>query len=45
MPIIAMTADAYTEDVLRCAQAGMNGHIPKPIDMERLLTALGELRK
>ncbi len=44
LPIIAMTADAYTEDVMRCVQAGMNGHIPKPIDMERLLEALGELR-
>ncbi len=44
MPIIAMTADAYTEDVLRCAQAGMNGHIPKPIDMARLLDALSALR-
>ncbi len=45
LPIIAMTADAYTEDVMRCAQAGMNGHIPKPIDMEKLLEALGELKK
>ncbi len=44
LPIIAMTADAYTEDVLRCAQAGMNGHIPKPIDMNRLLEALKEVR-
>ncbi len=44
MPIVAMTADAYTEDVLRCAEAGMNGHIPKPIDMEKLLEVLGELR-
>ncbi len=45
LPIIAMTADAYTEDVLRCTQAGMNGHIPKPIDMDRLLEALGDIRK
>ncbi len=45
LPIIAMTADAYTEDVLRCAEAGMNGHIPKPIDMDRLLSALSEFRK
>ncbi len=44
LPIIAMTADAYTEDVLRCAEAGMNGHIPKPIDMDRLLDALSALR-
>ncbi len=45
LPIIAMTADAYTEDVLRCAEAGMNGHIPKPIDMDRLLDVLCELRE
>ncbi len=44
IPIVAMTADAYTEDVLRCAEAGMNAHIPKPIDMEKLLEVLGELR-
>ncbi len=44
LPIVAMTADAYTEDVMLCAQAGMNSHIPKPIDMERLLDVLGELR-
>ncbi len=45
LPIIAMTADAYTEDVLRCAQSGMNGHIPKPIDMEKLLEALSEIAR
>ncbi len=44
LPIIAMTADAYTEDVLRCAETGMNGHIPKPVDMDRLLTVLSDLR-
>ncbi len=44
LPIIAMTADAYTEDVLRCAEAGMNAHISKPVDMERLLDILGSLR-
>ncbi len=43
LPIIAMTADAYTEDVLRCVQCGMNTHIPKPIDMDRLLDVLGDL--
>lgn len=45
LPIVAMTADAYTEDVLRCIEAGMNAHVPKPIDMERLLAVLGELKK
>ena len=42
IPIIAMTADAYVEDVERCRRAGMNGHIAKPIDaglMYRTLAA------
>ncbi len=43
MPIIAMTADAYTEDVMRCAEVGMNGHLPKPIDLEKLLDTLNKL--
>ncbi len=42
IPIVAMTADAYTEDVLRCAEVGMNAHVAKPIDMEKLLDILGD---
>ncbi|MCI2049287.1 MAG: transporter substrate-binding domain-containing protein [Lachnospiraceae bacterium] len=40
IPIIAMTADAFPEDVLRCMEAGMNGHIAKPIDPEKLYKEL-----
>ena len=36
VPIIAMTADAFEDDVQKCLDAGMNGHIPKPIDPERM---------
>jgi len=34
IPIIAMTADAYPEDIERCRQAGMNAHVIKPIDAD-----------
>ena len=40
VPILAMTADAYSEDVERCLATGMNSHIAKPIDPDRLFTEL-----
>ena len=36
IPIIAMTANAFEEDKRDAFAAGMNGHIAKPIDMEKL---------
>jgi signal transduction histidine kinase/ActR/RegA family two-component response regulator len=36
IPIVAMTADAFADDVQKAMEAGMNGHISKPIDLERL---------
>lgn len=36
IPIVAMTADAFAEDVQACLDCGMNGHIAKPIDIHKL---------
>ena len=40
VPIIAMTADAFSEDVKTCLESGMNAHIAKPLDMRELLRIL-----
>lgn len=40
IPIVAMTADVFLEDVERCLAAGMNGHIGKPVDTNELFTKL-----
>ncbi len=40
IPIVAMTANAFREDVERCLAAGMNGHLTKPIDDEALMEAI-----
>jgi signal transduction histidine kinase/CheY-like chemotaxis protein len=40
IPIIAMTADAFSDDVKRCLDAGMNGHVAKPIEPEALFREL-----
>lgn len=40
IPIIAMTANAFSEDVKEALDAGMNEHISKPVDMEHLKTVI-----
>ena len=45
IPIIAMTANAFSEDVQNCLSAGMDAHIPKPIDMTLLERTINNLNK
>ena len=43
VPIIAVTANAFAEDIAKTTDAGMNGHISKPIDFQALCQTLQEL--
>ena len=45
VPIIAMTADAFSENVAECLEAGMNGHIAKPIDMKLVLKEIRRIKE
>ncbi len=40
IPIIAMTADAFSEDIQHCLECGMNAHIAKPIDIKVVVSQL-----
>ena len=40
VPIIAMSADAFKEDIDRCLACGMNGHLKKPIELEKVIETL-----
>ena len=40
LPIIAMTADAFSDDVQHCLDCGMNAHIAKPIDVDKFIAQL-----
>ncbi len=40
LPIIAMTADAFSDDIKHCLECGMNEHVAKPIDVDRLTQIL-----
>ncbi|MCL2069351.1 MAG: response regulator, partial [Oscillospiraceae bacterium] len=40
LPIIAMTANVFRSDIEACFEAGMDGHLPKPVDIEKLIETL-----
>ena len=45
IPIIAMTADAFSENVTECLNAGMNGHIAKPIDIKIVIKEIRRIKE
>ncbi len=44
-PIVAMTADAFSENVTECMNAGMNGHIAKPVDMKLVIKEIRRIKE
>ena len=45
IPVIAMTADAFSEDIQRCLACGMNDHLAKPIDIQAVTCKLKKYLK
>ncbi len=45
IPIVAMTADAFSENVTECMNAGMDGHIAKPIDVKLVIKEIRRIRE
>ena len=43
IPIVAMTANAFEEDKREAIACGMNGHIAKPIDINKLFESMDEI--
>ena len=45
IPIVAMTADAFSENVTECLNAGMDGHIAKPIDIKLVIKEIRRIKE
>ena len=44
VPIIALSANAFDEDIALAKDAGMNEHLAKPVDMRKMFQAMSRLR-
>ena len=45
IPIIATTANAFSEDIATCMEAGMNGHLAKPLDIKLVLKEIRKVKE
>ncbi len=45
IPIIAMTADAFSENIAECLEAGMDGHIAKPVDLKLVIKEIRRIKE
>ena len=45
IPIIAMTADAFSENITECLNAGMDGHIAKPVDIKLVIKEIRKIKE
>ena len=45
IPIVAMTADAFSENIMECLDAGMNGHIAKPVDIKLVIKEIRRIKE
>ena len=45
IPIVAMTADAFSENITECLNAGMNGHIAKPVDIKLVIKEIRRIKE
>jgi CheY-like chemotaxis protein/two-component sensor histidine kinase len=45
IPIVAMTADAFSENIAECLNVGMNGHIAKPIDFKLVIKEIRKIKE
>uniref|UniRef100_UPI0025C24467 ATP-binding response regulator n=1 Tax=Frisingicoccus sp. TaxID=1918627 RepID=UPI0025C24467 len=45
LPVVAMTANAFAEDIQKSFDAGMNGHITKPLEIDKMMRIIAKYRK